>query len=148
MTIRSAEATWEGNLREGSGAMRFGSGAFEGAYTYASRFEDAAGTNPEELVGAAHAGCFSMALASDLSKAGYTPVRIDTSASVHFGRDDIGALITLIELETTAHVPDVDEQTFLRIAEGTRKNCPVSRALAATNIELVAHLVKDGDDAQ
>ncbi len=139
MAIRESSAVWQGSSREGKGSMRLGSGAYEGEYTHASRFEDAPGTNPEELIGAAHAGCFSMFLASVLSKAGHVPTRITTSAKVHLGA---GAKITLIELSTIGEVPGIDEQAFLEFAEQAKKGCPVSQALAAVEISLTARLAK------
>ncbi len=142
MAVRTAEAVWNGNLRQGSGTMMFGSGAFEGRYTWSSRFEEAPGTNPEELLGAAHAGCFSMSVASRLTKAGFTANRINTTARVHI--DDVGGThkITLIELSTEAEVPGIDDARFQEIAEGARTGCPVSMALAGTQITLNARLVK------
>lgn len=138
MTIRESSAVWEGSSREGKGSLRLGSGAFEGAYTWRSRFKDDPGTNPEELIAAAHAGCFSMALSSALSKAGHIPTRIDTSAKVHLGE---GPKIILIELSTVGDVPGIDEKTFIEFAEGAKKGCPVSQALAAVEISLKARLV-------
>ena len=137
MVIRDSSAKWEGNLVDGKGLMRLGSGAYEGAYTRASRFEAGPGTNPEELIGAAHAGCFSMFLAAILSKAGHTPVQINTTASVHLGD---GPKITLIELSTTGIVPGIDESTFIEFAEQAKKGCPVSQALASVEITLKASL--------
>ena len=138
MTIRESSAIWKGNLAKGKGTMRVGSGAYEGAYTYASRFEEGPGTNPEELVGAAHAGCFSMFLAALLSKAGHIPTSISTTAKVHLGD---GPRITLIELSTVGEVPGIDEKTFKEFAEEAKKGCPVSQALAAVDISLAAKLV-------
>ena len=137
MVIRNSSAKWEGNLVDGKGQMRLGSGAYEGAYTRASRFETGPGTNPEELIGAAHAGCFSMFLAAILSKAGHTPVQINTTASVHLGD---GPKITLIELSTTGIVPGIDESTFTEFAEQAKKGCPVSQAFASVEISLKASL--------
>ncbi len=136
MPTRTAEAVWNGTLREGRGTMKLASGAYEGAYTYASRFEEGPGTNPEELIGAAHAGCFSMYLASQLTKAGFPPTRIHTTARVHLGEGRIHT----IELDTQARVPDVDEQTFQRLAEQSKKDCPVSQALTGPDVRLVARL--------
>lgn len=137
MVIRDSSAVWEGNLVDGKGQMRLGSGAYEGAYTRASRFEDGPGTNPEELIGAAHAGCFSMFLAAILSKAGHKPAQINTTARVHLGD---GPKITLIELSTTGIVPGIDESTFTDFAEQAKKGCPVSQALASVEITLTASL--------
>ena len=141
MAIRTAEAVWEGSLREGQGRMRFGGGEFEGQYSYESRFEEGAGTNPEELIGAAQAGCFSMAFSGDLVKEGYTPRRVQTRASVHLEKVDGKSTITRINLDMEAEVPDIDETTFQRIAEGAKIGCPVSRALAGVEIILNARHV-------
>jgi osmotically inducible protein OsmC len=119
--------------------MKLGSGAYEGPFTFASRFESGRGTNPEELIGAAHAGCFSMFLAALLTNAGFTPTRIHTTAKVHLGE---GPTISLIELNTEAEVPRLDEAAFLQQAETAKKNCPVSKALAGPEIKLNARLVK------
>jgi len=142
MAKRTASAVWEGTLREGKGKVKLGSGAFEGQYSFASRFEDGAGTNPEELIGAAHAGCFSMALAAGLTKAGHNPTRISTKANVSLEKVGEGFKITTIELNTEGEVPGIDEKTFLEQAETAKKNCPVSQALAGTEIKLNATLVK------
>lgn len=137
MAIRESSAVWRGNLSEGKGSMRLGSGAYEGAFSRASRFEDGPGTNPEEMIGAAHAGCFSMYLALILSKAGHIPTRIDTSAKVHL---EDGPKITLIELSTLGEVPGIDEKTFIEFAERAKNECPVSQALAAVEMKLRAGL--------
>jgi osmotically inducible protein OsmC len=141
MPIRRAEAVWEGNLMKGKGTMKFGGGAFEGPYSFASRFESGAGTNPEELIGAAHAGCFSMAFSLFLEKAGFSPERIHTDAKVHIDKVGEGFKITTIELETEAKVPGIDDKKFQELAEATKKGCPVSVALAGTEIRLKAKLV-------
>jgi len=120
--------------------MRLGSGAFEGSYSFNSRMENGAGTNPEELIGAAHAGCFSMAFAGALTKAGHEPREIRTKANVHFDKTEQGWGITRIDLATEGNVPGVDEAAFKRLAEDAKKNCPVSKALAATPITLSATL--------
>jgi osmotically inducible protein OsmC len=137
MTIRESSAVWKGSLTEGKGTMRLASGAYEGEYTKASRFEEGPGTNPEELIGAAHAGCFSMFLSAILSDAGHIPTRISTTAKVHLGA---GPKITLIELNTVGEVPGIDEKTFVEFAEKAKKGCPVSQALAAVEIHLSARL--------
>ncbi len=141
MATRNAEATWEGNLLEGKGSMRLGSGAYEGPFSFKSRFEEGSGTNPEELIGAAHAGCFSMALSAGLAKAGFTAKRIRTKARVHLEKVGEAFRITRIELTTEAQVPGLDEKTFLEHAEGTKKNCPVSTALSGPQISLSAKLL-------
>ncbi len=132
MPVRTAEARWQRSLQDGSGTVRLGSGAFEGSYSFKSRMENGTGTNPEELIGAAHAGCFSMALANALSQAGHKPQEIRTSASVHFDKTDLGWGISRIDLATEGSVPGLDEATFKRTAEEAKQTCPVSRALAAT----------------
>ena len=137
MTIRESSAIWNGNLKQGSGTMRLASGVYEGPYTYASRFEQAPGTNPEELLGAAHAGCFSMFLSAILSDAGHPPIRIATTAKVHL---EAGPKITLIELSTVGEVPGIDQTTFQEFAERAKKGCPVSQALASVETRLDAHL--------
>lgn len=139
MAIRKAEAVWTGTLREGKGTMKLGSLAFEGPFTYASRFEQGEGTNPEELIGAAHAGCFSMFLSALLTGGGYTPQRIRTTATVHLTE---GPTISLIELDTEAEVPGVDEQTFQQLAAEAKAKCPVSKALTGgPEIRLNARLI-------
>ena len=145
MSTRTGSAIWEGNLKDGKGTMKLGSGAFEGSYSFGSRFEDASGTNPEELIGAAEAGCFSMALSLGLSKAGFSPKRINTTAYVHIEKIGDGFKITSIDLETEAEIVGIDEQTFIEHAEATRKTCPVSQALAGTKINLQAKLVQSND---
>ena len=141
MPIRKAEAISEGNLKDGKGKMKLGSGAYEGAYSFASRFGDGAGTNPEELLGAAHAGCFSMALSLFLENAGFMPERIQTSARVHIDKAGDGFKITAIDLKTEARVPGIDEKKFLEQAETVKKGCPVSQALASVEIRLKAKLL-------
>jgi len=137
MPTRTSSAEWKGTLKEGSGTMRVGNGAFEGPFTFASRFESGPGTNPEELIGAAHAGCFSMFLASLLADAGFPPKSVRTTAAVHLGA---GPTISRIDLSTEASVPGIDEQSFQRHAEAAKKNCPVSKALAGPEITLSAKL--------
>ena len=138
MAIRTSSAVWEGSIKEGKGKMRLGSGAYEGANSWHSRFADEKGTNPEELIGAAHAGCFSMALSDLLTGANHIPEKIETEAKVHLKP---GSGITLIELVTKAEVPGIDEKSFLDLAEKAKKGCPVSQALAAVEITLDAKLV-------
>ncbi len=139
MPVRTTSAEWKGTLKEGAGTMKLGSGAFEGPFTYASRFESGPGTNPEELVGAAEAGCFSMFLAALLTGAGFTATRISTTAKVHL---DEGPTITLIELNTQVEVPGLTNADLQKLAETAKKNCPVSKALAGPEIRLQAQLVK------
>jgi osmotically inducible protein OsmC len=141
MPTRSANARWEGSLTEGKGTMRMASGAYEGPYSFQSRFEEGEGTNPEELIAAAHAGCFSMALAAELGKAGHTPDSVDTEATVHLDEVDDGFAIKRIDLQTRVSAPGVDDSTFQQAAEAAKKGCPVSLALAAVDsIELDAQL--------
>jgi len=135
--IRESRAEWKGSIKEGKGTVRFGSGAFDGAYSWRSRFEDGDGTNPEELIGAAHAGCFSMALSDILTEAGYIPASINTTAKVHLGE---GPAITQIELSTVGKVPGMDEKQFITFAEKAKDGCPVSKALASVEIKLDARL--------
>jgi len=141
MAVRKSEAQWNGDLMSGSGTMKLGSGAYEGPYSFRSRMEDGDGTNPEELIGAAHAGCFSMALTAMLTGAGFPPTRVHTAASVHFDKLDSGFTITKIELQTEAVVPNIDEAVFHEKASAAKAGCPVSKALAGTEIVLDAKLV-------
>ena len=142
MPTRKAEAEWEGNLAEGSGRLKVGSGAFEGPYSFKSRFEEGeAATNPEELLGAAHAGCFTMALTAQLSRAGIKPTRIHTEARVKLEKVGEAFSITQIELETEAEIPNVDDATFQKYALDAKQNCPLSKALAATQISMTAKLL-------
>lgn len=142
MAVRTAEAEWKGNLAEGRGTMSTESGSVSGSYSFASRFKEGEGTNPEELVGAAHAGCFSMAFSNELAKAGFTPVSVRTTARVHLDMLDEGPTITTVELDCRAQVEGIDEETFQEIAEGAKKGCPVSRALrGGPKVELNARLL-------
>lgn len=141
MPTRTAEAEWEGNLAEGRGNLKVGSGAFEGPYSFKSRFEEGeSATNPEELLGAAHAGCFTMALTAQLSRARITPKRIHTEARVKIEKIGEAFSITQIELETEAEIPDIDDATFQQYAQGAKENCPLSKALASVPISLTAKL--------
>jgi lipoyl-dependent peroxiredoxin len=140
MPARTASARWEGGLQQGSGTVRLGSGAFEGPYSFSSRFEDGTGTNPEELIGAAHAGCFSMALAAALERAGTPVTSVDTTADVHLERGEGGFRISHIDLDCTAAVPGIDDATFQEQAATAKATCPVSQALAGTEINLTARL--------
>ena len=139
MSVRTSSAEWKGTLKEGSGIMKVGSDGYEGPYTHASRFETGPGTNPEELIGAAHAGCYSMFLSALLTTAGFTPTRIVTTAAVHLTD---GPTISLIELNTEAEVPGLSDADLQTHAEAAKKACPVSKALAAVpEIKLNAKLV-------
>jgi osmotically inducible protein OsmC len=137
MPLRKAEAEWKGNITEGSGNLKLGSGAFEGSYSFASRFgEGEKATNPEELIGAAHAGCFTMALDGALTRAGFVPERLHTTASVRLDKVGEGFEITGITLELDGAVPNLSREDFERYAHEAKANCPVSKALAGTKIDL------------
>ena len=138
MPVRHASATWHGSIKEGHGHMQFAD--YEGSYSVPSRFEEADGTNPEELLGAAHAGCFSMALSSGLSAAGHAPDSVQTTAEVHIDKLETGWTVTKIHLITKAQVAGIDEQAFQEQAESAKKNCPISRALEAVEITMEASL--------
>jgi osmotically inducible protein OsmC len=141
MPTRKAEAQWEGNLAEGQGNLKVGSGAFEGPYSFKSRFEEGqSATNPEELIGAAHAGCFTMALVAALSRAGHKPTRIHTTAQVKLEKVGDAFSITKIDLDTEAEIPGIDDAIFQQFARDAKQNCPVSKALAGTEIALTARL--------
>ncbi|NJC68961.1 OsmC family protein [Planosporangium thailandense] len=141
MPTRTSSARWQGSLKDGSGTMALASGAFEGAFSFPSRFEEGNGTNPEELIAAAHAGCFSMAFSNILSQAGHVPTSVDTRASVHLDKTDGGFGITRIDLVTRGDVPGIDAAEFQKLAEQAKANCPVSKALSAVEITLDASLV-------
>jgi osmotically inducible protein OsmC len=142
MPKRTANARWDGSLQEGSGTMRMASGSYEGPYSFQSRFEEGDGTNPEELIAAAHAGCFSMALSLALGQAGHDPENIDTEATVEIDRVGDGFAITSIVLRTRARVPGIDADEFQQQAEAAKEGCPVSKALGGVDsIELEAELV-------
>jgi len=138
--MRNAEAHWDGGFPQGTGGMKLGSGAFQGPFTVGTRMGADPGTNPEELLGAAHAGCFSMALAAALCKAGHPPQRIHTASTVQLDKVGEGFKITKIRLKTEAAVSGLEMAKFMEIAEQVKKTCPVSQALAATEIELEAKL--------
>lgn len=142
MATRTSTAYWEGDLKSGGGTMTLGGGAWAGAYSYASRFEEGMGTNPEELIAAAHAGCFSMAFASALAKAGFTPDRVETTAAVELGKVGDSPAITHIQLDTEVEVDGIDEDQFMEIATGAKVGCPVSKALKSVDIDLTAKLVR------
>jgi lipoyl-dependent peroxiredoxin len=130
MPIRSANARWEGNLTEGSGTVKTGKGGLSGNYSFKSRFEEGDGTNPEELIAAAHAGCFSMAFSKALADAGFTPTSVETTAKVHLDKVGEGFGVTRIDLETVGNVPGIDNDTFQKLAEGAKENCPISKLLS------------------
>lgn len=141
MAVRKARARWDGSITAGKGTMALGSGAYEGPYSFASRFEDGTGTNPEELIGAAHAGCFSMAFAAALGRAGFEPRSVRTTADVHLVKTEAGFSIPRIDLQTEAEVPGIDAARFQEIAAGAKAGCPVSKALAGVEIGLSARLL-------
>jgi osmotically inducible protein OsmC len=142
MPTRNADAEWSGDLKGGKGTMKLGSGAYEGAYSFQSRFESGSGTNPEELIAAAHAGCFSMALSHGLAQAGHVPRRVHTTAKVHLEKQGEGFGIPRIDLATEAEVPGMDEPTFKKHAQDAKENCPISKLLkGGAEITLDARLV-------
>lgn len=140
MADRKANASWTGSLTEGKGTVALGSGLFEGAFSFGTRFGEEPGTNPEELLGASLAGCYTMALNANLEKAGTPASSVKTEAVVHLGKDDSGFVIKGIDLHVVAAVEGLDDQAFQETAEKVSKACPISRALAATNITLHAEL--------
>ncbi|GGK93756.1 OsmC family protein [Mangrovihabitans endophyticus] len=141
MPIRTANARWEGNLTEGSGTIATGKGGYQGNYSFKSRFEEGEGTNPEELIAAAHAGCYSMAFSKGLADAGFTPTSVETTAKVHLDKNDTGFGVTRIDLDTVGVVPGIDDGLFQKIAEGAKENCPISKLLApGAQIGLTAKL--------
>jgi len=140
---RKADADWNGGIMDGKGKVKLGSGAFEGAYSFQSRFgDDTVATNPEELIAAAEAGCFTMALSGNLGKAGYTPKNIHTTASVKIEKKGDGFVIPNIDLQLTAEVDGISDDEFQKIAEETKKTCPVSQVLSGAEISLKAQLKK------
>ncbi len=142
MIKRKANAVWMGDLKEGKGRLSVESGAFTGNYSFTSRFEEGVGTNPEELIGAAHAGCFSMALSAELTRAGYVVNEISTEAVVSMEKGESGFTIVGIKLVTKARVPEIEMVEFAKIASNAKENCPVSKALKAVDVSLEAHLLK------
>jgi osmotically inducible protein OsmC len=141
MSIRSASATWNGDLKTGNGSFTSKSGALAGLYTFDTRFGESRGTNPEELIGAAHAACFSMALTADLGRAGFKPTSVTTNADVSLDKVEAGFRITKIKLTTQVSVAGVDAAKLQEIANGTKSTCPISAALAAVPIELEVELL-------
>ena len=138
---QTAKAHWEGDLKNGKGTLALGSGAFSGAYSFKTRFEGAPGTNPEELLGAAHAGCFTMALSAGLTTAGHPPASLDTTAAVTLAKVGDAFAITRIDLTTRGVVPGLAESEFQRLAEDAKKNCIISRAISAVPMTLDARLL-------
>lgn len=141
MPARNAQAVWKGDLQTGSGNLKLGSGAYDGQYSFKSRFEDGTGTNPEELIGAAHAGCFTMQLSATLSRQGFTVNSVDTTATVHLEKGESGFSISRIELVTKGDVEGIDEAKFKETAEAAKEGCIISRALAAVPMTVTASLV-------
>jgi lipoyl-dependent peroxiredoxin len=141
MPKRQSQGIWEGTLKHGKGTMVIGEAGFELDYSFPSRFENGTGTNPEELIGAAHAGCFSMALSHLIEQAGFTPRRISTRASVHLDKSATGFSISRVDLYTEAQVPGITDEQFTKQAEEAKATCPVSRALAGVEITLKADLI-------
>ena len=142
MATRNGSAEWRGDLRSGGGDLTVGDGVFKGAYSFSSRFEEGEGTNPEELIAAAHAACFTMALSNILAQHGHAPEVVRTTAKVHLRQSDDGPAIQLIELEAEGRVADIDQDHFAEHAEEAKQGCPVSRALAGVKeITLTASLV-------
>ncbi|MBX9581270.1 MAG: OsmC family protein [Gemmataceae bacterium] len=141
MPVRSSEAAWEGDLKSGKGTVKLESGAFSGPYSFQSRFESGTGTNPEELIAAAHAGCFSMALSHALASAGFPPKRVHTVAKVHLEKVPDGFAIPKIDLVTDADVPNITPEAFQEYAAKAKAGCPVSKVLAGAEIALDAKLV-------
>lgn len=145
MPTRKANAQWNGDLQNGEGTMKFGSGAYEGSYSFESRFKEgeSTGTNPEELIGAAHAGCFSMALSNELAEAGFNPESVETEAEVNLDMTGDNPTITTITLNVNASVPGIEKDEFDEYAKGAKNNCPVSRALAGVEIKLKTSLAQE-----
>jgi osmotically inducible protein OsmC len=141
MPVRTGQAVWRGTLKEGSGTLRTGSGAYDGPYNFISRFESGPQTNPEELVAAAHAGCYSMALSAGLERAGFKASRVTTKASVHLDKVDTGLAITRIDLDVEADVPGLDEKKFAELAESTKSGCIISKLVTGAKIQLHARLL-------
>ena len=138
MSVRTARSQWNGTLKEGKGTMNFSN--YSGPYTYKSRFEEGAGTNPEELVGAAHSGCYSMFLAALISGEGLTPEQVETTAKVHLGKDDTGPVVTTIELDCQVKCDGLSQEKFKELAQAAKEKCPISRLVAAADIRLTANL--------
>ncbi len=136
MQTRKAKAIWKGNLKNGKGKINLDSIGYEGNYSFISRFENGSGTNPEELIAAAHAGCFSMALANLIAENGFNPENIVTTAHVSLSKGDSGPFISKIELQTEATIPDIDKETLQLLADEAKRNCPVSKALSSVDIYL------------
>ena len=139
MSVRKANSTWNGTLKDGNGIMNFSN--YSGPFTFASRFEEGEGTNPEELVGAAHSGCYSMFLSALISGEELVPESVETIASVHLGRDETGPLITTIELDCKVKCDGLSQEKFDELAVAAKAKCPISRLVAAADIRLTATLL-------
>ncbi len=142
MPARTSSAVWTGDLKSGKGSMKLGSGAWEGQFSFQSRFEEGTGTNPEELAAAAHAGCFSMAFSNELAKAGFVPTRVATTATARLEKTEAGFAITRIDLVTEGQVPGIDDAKFQEIAQAAKKGCPISKLFTGAQINLDAKLVR------
>ena len=142
MIKRQSSAVWKGDLKDGKGTVTVGDGVYTGRYSFSSRFEEGQGTNPEELIAAAHAACFSMALSADLSKAGYEVEEVRTEAVVSLDKVDGGFKIESSKLITHARVPGISMDEFAKFASAAKQNCPVSKALGAIDLQLEAHLLQ------
>jgi osmotically inducible protein OsmC len=140
MPKRHATARWDGSLQDGNGTMSMASGAYEGPYTFQSRFEEGEGTNPEELLAAAHAGCFSMAFSGELGRAGHEPESIETEAAVSVEKSGEGFAITRVELSTRGRVPGIDADAFEQAAQTAKESCPVSMLFKGADISVSASL--------
>ncbi len=139
MSVRSAKSLWNGTLKDGKGTMNFSN--YSGPYSFVSRFEEGEGTNPEELVGAAHSGCYSMFLAALISGEGLVPESVETTASVHLGKDETGPVITTIELNSQVKCDGLSQEKFNELAAAAKEKCPISRLVAAADIKLTASLL-------
>ncbi len=139
MSVRTAKSQWNGTLKDGTGTMNFSN--YSGPFTFKSRFEEGSGTNPEELVGAAHSGCYSMFLAALISGEGLNPESVETTAKVHLGKDDIGPLVTTIELDCTVKCEGLSQEKFQELSVAAKQKCPISRLVAAADVKLNAVLL-------
>lgn len=139
MSVRTAKSTWNGTLKEGKGTMNFSN--YSGPYTFKSRFEEGSGTNPEELVGAAHSGCYSMFLAALISGEGFDPESVETTARVHLGKDDTGPVVTTIELDCQVKCEGLSREKFSELSQAAKEKCPISRLVAAAEVKLNAVLL-------
>jgi len=139
MSVRTAKSQWNGTLADGKGTMNFSN--YSGPFTFKSRFEEGSGTNPEELVGAAHSGCYSMFLAALISGEGLTPESVETTAKVHLGKDDVGPVVTTIELDCQVKCEGLSQEKFEELSAAAKEKCPISRLVAAADIKLNANLL-------